>query len=218
MFYIKKLIYLFVFVGYSVSFAGSYEDFFLALDRGNVQQVQQLLLRGFDPNSVNPKGEYALVAALRQSSWEVAKLLIANPATQVELRTVKDESPLMLAAIKGQLEICRQLIARNADVNKPGWTALHYAASGGKADVVQLLLDHYAYIDAESPNGSTPLMMAAMYGTTDTVKVLLAAGADPALKNSQGLSALDFAKRAGRQDAVALIAAALRGKVPEGSW
>lgn len=218
MLYLRKLVYLVVFIGYSLSHAGSYEDFFLALDRGNAHQVEQLLVRGFDPNSVNPKGEYALVSALRQSAWEVAKVLIANPATLVEVRSSKDESPLMLAAIKGQLEVCRQLIARDADVNKPGWTPLHYAASGGKTEVVQLLLEHYAYIDAESPNGSTPLMMAAMYGTTDTVKALLAAGADPGLKNSRGLGALDFAKRVGRQDAVALIAAALRRQEPEGAW
>ena len=85
-------------------------------------------------------------------------------------------------------------------------------------NVVQLLLENYAYIDAESPNGSTPLMMAAMYGSADTVKVLLLAGADANLKNSLGLTALDFAKSANRLDAAALIAKAQRGKDSDGSW
>jgi ankyrin repeat protein len=124
----------------------------------------------------------------------------------------------MLAAIKGEVDLCRQLIARDADVNKPGWAPLHYAASSGNAQVVQLLLDHYAYIDAESPNGSTPLMMAAMYGSAEAVKVLLEAGADVEVKNSIGLSALDFAQKAGRNDSVALIAAAIRAKKPAASW
>jgi uncharacterized protein len=218
MFYLRNFLYLIVFIGYSISFAGSYDDFFSAIDRDDAQRVKLLLRRGFDPNAVNPKGEYALVLALRQSSLAVAQLLISHPATRVEVRTGKDESPLMLAAIKGQLEICRHLIARDADVNKPGWAPLHYAASGGKAEVVQLLLDHYAYLDAESPNGSTPLMMAAMYGSVDTVQMLLLAGADPTLKNSRGLTALDFATKADHPGAVALIAKALRGKLPEGSW
>ena len=218
MYHLKKLIYVIVLVGYSVSYAGSYEDFFEAVGRDNATVVEQLLRRGFDPNSVNAIGEYALLVALHQSSFTVAQILIANPATGVEVRNNKDESPLMLAAIKGQLDICRQLIARDADVNKPGWTPLHYASSGGMTNVVQLLLENYAYIDAESPNGSTPLMMAAMYGSADTVKVLLLAGADANLKNSLGLTALDFAKSANRLDAAALIAKAQRGKDSDGSW
>jgi uncharacterized protein len=218
MYHFKNILYLFVLIGYSLSYAGSYEDFFSALERDNVPQVKALLVRGFDPNSVSPTGEYALVLALRQSSFQVAQLLIADPATQVEVRTVKDESPLMLAAIKGQLALCQQLLDRDADVNKPGWTPLHYAASGGKTEVIQLLLQHFAYIDAASPNGSTPLMLAAMYGSTDTVRVLLQAGADPKLKNALDLTALDFARKVGHLDAIELIAASMRASEPAGSW
>ena len=214
----KKLLYLIVLIGYSFSYAGSYEDFFQALALDNAPVVQALLKRGFDPNSVNPKGQAALLLAMRLPAPAVAKILIAHPETKVEVRTDKDESPLMLAAIKGQVELCRQLIARDADVNKPGWAPLHYAATSGNAQVIQLLLDHYAYIDAESPNGSTPLMMAAMYGSADAVKVLLDAGADASLRNAIGLTALDFAQRAGHADAVELIAAAIRTKKPAASW
>ena len=134
---LKKLLYLLVLVGYSVSYAGSYLDFFQALERDNAANVQALLQRGFDPNSVSPDGQAALIVALRSSSYAVARLLIAQPSTQVEARTDKDESPLMLAAIKGQVELCRQLIARDADVNKPGWAPLHYAASSGNPELVQ---------------------------------------------------------------------------------
>ena len=80
------------------------------------------------------------------------------------------------------------------------------------------MLDHYAYIDAESPNGSTPLMMAARYGSADSVKLLLDSGADATIKNALGLSALDFAQTAGHADAAALIAAAVRTKRSGGAW
>ena len=216
--FFKKVLYLIVFIGYSSSFAGAYENFFQALERDDTATVRALLQRGFDPNSVNPKGEQALVLSLRLPAPGVAKLLIAHPDTQVEVRTPQDESPLMLAAIKGELELCQKLIERDADVNKPGWTPLHYAATGGSAPVVQLLLDHYAYIDAESPNGSTPLMMAAMYGSGETVQALLDGGADATLKNTKGLTALDFALKADHPGAVARIAAALRAKKPAASW
>jgi ankyrin repeat protein len=83
---------------------------------------------------------------------------------------------------------------------------------------MRLLLDNHAYIDAASPNGSTPLMMAAMYGTFDAVKLLLDAGADPSLKNALGLSAIDFARQVQRDDVVVLIAAAVRNRKPKGVW
>jgi ankyrin repeat protein len=67
------------------------------------------------------------------------------------------------------------------------------------------LLDHSAYIDAESPNGTTPLMMAAMYGSPEAVKHLIQAGADLTIKNQLGLTALDFAIRGQRQNAKELI-------------
>jgi ankyrin repeat protein len=75
--------------------------------------------------------------------------------------------------------------------------------------VIEFLLEHSAYIDAESPNKSTPLMMAAMYGNADCVKLLIEGGADPTLKNELGLTASDFAKQVSRMDSLALIDSAV---------
>ena len=206
----KKLI---VFIGfYLFSFwatAGSYADFFKAVQFENVRVVQGLLQRGFDPNTVNPDGVPALMLAVREPSLKVAELLAAHPDTKTEVRNSNDESVLMLAAIKGYLELVQKLVDNDADVNKTGWTALHYAASGGHVPVIAHLLEHSAYIDAESPNGTTPLMMAAMYGSPEAVKHLIQAGADLTIKNQLGLTALDFAVRGQRQNAKELIESGL---------
>ena len=138
--------------------------------------------------------------------------------TTVESRNAADESPLMLASLKGLLPVVVKLIERGADVNKPGWAPLHYAATKGHLDVMNVLLENHAYIDAASPNGTTPLMMAAMYGTPSAVKLLLEAGADPALKNIQGLTAIDFAQRDKRLDSAEIIAAFVRSQQPKGKW
>ena len=206
----RKLIYLYVFIAYSLTYAGSYEDYFSAIKTDDAELVSGLLRRGFDPNIPNPQGESGLFLAIRDSSLKVAILLLGWPGTQTDARTVKDESPLMLAALKGLTGLCQELIAKGSDVNKPGWAPLHYAATNGHVAVIALLLENHAYIDAESPNGTTPLMMAAHYGTPAAVTILLEAGADPSLKNEQGLSALDFARGAGRAASVDLILAALR--------
>jgi uncharacterized protein len=200
------------------SWAGSYDDFFVAITRDDAQAVTELLQRGFDPNTVDPKGRQGLFLALQLGSLKAADVLIAWPKTQVEWRSAKDESPLMIAALKGYQEQVRKLIARDADVNKTGWTPLHYAATAGNVEMIALLLDENAYIDAESPNKTTPLMMAAMYGSTPAVRALLEAGADPTLRNQLGLSAVDFAQRGKRPDAAELIAAAIRNRQPRGKW
>jgi uncharacterized protein len=193
--------------------AGSFEDFFKAAAIDNESAVVALALRGFDLNTLSEKGEPALIVALREDSLKVANFLLTQRSVKVELRNAQGESPLMIAAIKGHLGPAQRLIQRGAEVNKTGWTPLHYAASRAEADsveMVRLLLEHHAYIDAESPNRSTPLMLAAMYGHANVVRLLLEEGADPSLRNEQGLSAVDFARRADRGDLADLIAARLR--------
>ena len=205
-----------------VAWAGSYEDFFVAVLRDDADTVNSLLRRGFDPNIRDPKGQVALTLALQNESFKVFAALMASRRLQVEARNKQDESPLMMAAIKGHVDAVRALIARDADVNKTGWTPLHYAATGGKPEhvrIIALLLEHHAYIDATSPNGTTPLMMAAQYGSGDAVQLLLKEGADPTLKNQLGLTAIDFARRANRNDVAELIATAIRARQPnKGKW
>jgi len=204
--YFKNIIVIIGFFCFSpLSQGGAYEDFFKAVKSDNVRTVHALLQRGFDPNTVNPEGVPALMLAVREPSLKVAELLVSWPKTQTELRNDKDESVLMLAALKGHFSLVQKLVEHDADVNKTGWTPLHYAASAGQVQIVEYLLEHSAYIDAESPNGTTPLMMAAMYGSPEAVKVLIQAGADLLLKNQLGLSALDFAVRGQRQNSKDLL-------------
>lgn len=216
--YMKKTVYLALAAWLSMAQAGSYEDFFVAIKRDNAGAIQELLGRGFDANVPDPSGTHGLYLALKDGSLKAAEALVAWPKTNVEWRSPKDESPLMMASLKGHTELVRQLIARGADVNKPGWAPLHYAATGGHLEIMALLLEHHAFIDAQSPNKTTPLMMAAHYGSPQAVKLLLDAGADVSMRNELGLSAIDFAHRANRKDAAEMIAAAARGAQPKGKW
>lgn len=216
--YFKYGVYCIVLIGFSITIAGSYDDFFVAIKQDDAPTIAALLQRGFDPNTRSPSHEHGLALAIRGPSPKVAALLVESPQIDPESRNLQDESLLMLASLKGMLALCERLIAKGADVNKPGWAPLHYAATHGHVAVMTLLLDHHAYIDAASPNGSTPLMMASLYGTPAAVKLLLEAGADPMLRNDQGLTALDFANRGQRAESAELIAAFVRGLRPAGKW
>jgi len=205
MFYFKYTLYLIVLIWFFPAKAGSYDDFFEALKTDEAQVVAKVLARGFDPNTLSPDGQYPLVLAIRRPSPAVLDLLLRAKGLRAEVRTAKDESPLMLASMAGMVDVCKRLIALDADVNKTGWAPLHYAASAGHVEVIKLLLKHSAYIDAESPNKTTPLMMAAMYGNPQSVELLLEEGADASLKNDKGMTALDFADVANKQAAAKLL-------------
>ena len=121
----------------------------------------------------------------------------------------------MMAAYQGLLPLVKLMVETyDVEVNKTGWTALHYAATNGHDDIVKYLIEHAAYIDAESPNGTTPLMMAAMNGHITTVKLLLDEGADMDLRNQQKMDVIDFAKRY-HQDEIAAGLESRRRKLAE---
>ena len=218
MYYIRKILYIYVLIGYNFVCAGSYDDFFSAIKTDNASAILQLLGRGFDPNTLNPAGQPGLQLAITESSPKAAQALLAAPKIDVNRLNANGESPLMLAALRGELALSETLVKRGADVNKTGWTPLHYAASNGHVAVIKLLLENYAYIDAESPNGSTPLMMASLYGSVEAVKLLVDEGADPLLKNQKGLTALEFAKTGERLDAIQLLEKVTRSKRATGTW
>ncbi|OLL31383.1 hypothetical protein BTH42_12220 [Burkholderia sp. SRS-W-2-2016] len=168
----------------------------------DVDGVNKLLAKGMDPNSVDSQGIPLLVLAAREKSEKVTAALLKNPKTDIEAQDKAGENALMMASLAGDLNIVNQLIAKDAEVNKKGWAPLHYAAANGHDDIVKVLLDHSAYVDAGSPNGTTPLMMAARGGHISTVKLLLDNGADLNVKNQIGMTALDFAKTYKEPDVV----------------
>jgi uncharacterized protein len=216
--YTKKLFVFIGFISIQSAWAGAYEDFFSAIKRDEASAVQSLLQRGFDPNTRDPKNLHGLFIALREPSPKVAQILINAPKIDLNPITDDGETPLMMAVFKGQTQLAILMIDKGADVNKPGWTPLHYAATAGNVQLMKILLENYAYIDAESPNKTTPLMMAAHYGTPGAVKLLLEEGADVSLKNDLGLTAIDFAQRALKQDSVDVISAFIRAQQPKGKW
>jgi len=168
----------------------------------DIDGVNKLIAKGMDPNSVDNQGMPLLVIAAREKSDKVGAALVANSKTNIEIEDKSGENAMMMASLVGDINFVNLLLAKDAEVNKKGWAPLHYAAANGHDDIVKLLLDHSAYVDAGSPNGTTPLMMAARGGHVSTLKLLLDNGADITVKNQIGMTALDFAKQYKEPDAV----------------
>ncbi|XP_030375768.1 ankyrin repeat and KH domain-containing protein mask isoform X4 [Scaptodrosophila lebanonensis] len=150
----------------------------------DVNTVKRLLCKGNvnlnDASASTDDGESLLSMACSAGYYELAQVLLAMSAAQVEDKGQKDSTPLMEAASAGHLDIVKLLLNHNADVNAhcaTGNTPLMFACAGGHVDVVKVLLKHGANVEEQNENGHTPLMEAASAGHVEVAKVLLEHGA-----------------------------------------
>ena len=65
-------------------------------------------------------------------------------------------------------------------------TALHWAASFGSEDVIQLLIDNQFDVNAQNSDGCTPLHDAVQRKDQNIIKLLIAAGADTSISPIKG--------------------------------
>uniref|UniRef100_A0AAY4EIK6 BARD1 protein n=1 Tax=Denticeps clupeoides TaxID=299321 RepID=A0AAY4EIK6_9TELE len=95
-------------------------------------------------------------------------------------RNHKGETPLHLAAIKGDVEAVRSLLEQGADPNlkdNAGWTPLHEACNHGHLSVVETLLSGGALLNTPGYENDSPLHDAVKNGHAAIAKLLLEQGA-----------------------------------------
>ncbi len=119
------------------------------------------------------------------------------------------DAPMADAAMRGDAEAVRALLADGADVNAAhgdGMTGLHWVALNGNAEIARLLIGAGAALEAGTRLGAhTPLHVAARAGHGEVVEILAGAGADAAVLTETGAAPLHFAAAAGDVRAVAVL-------------
>ena len=134
------------------------------------------------------------------------------------------ETPVADAAMRGQIDVVRELLQRGLDVNAAqgdGMTALHWAAERGDAGLASMLIYAGANTEAVTRIGKyTPLHLAAKRGSPEVTRNLLDAGGDVhAVTTNSGATPLHFAASAGDADvAIALLDAGADIDARESEW
>ncbi|XP_061752380.1 kinase D-interacting substrate of 220 kDa B-like isoform X2 [Nerophis ophidion] len=126
----------------------------------------------------------------------------------VDSRSDNGQTPLMVAAEQGNLEIVQELIRRGANVNCDDvdcWTALVSASKEGHIQVVKELLDNDANKEHRDMGGWTSLMWAAYKGRTDVAQMLLDEGANPNITGQYSVYPIIWAAGRGHAEIVQLL-------------
>ena len=112
-----------------------------------------------------------------------------------------NRSPLHYVCIDNapdsRLEIATNLIALGHDINaldNDNWSPLHFAAQANCPEVINLLIEKGANIEAKEINGNTPLWVATMNSSqgSQAVDVLVDSGSNPDEKNIHDISPRDI--------------------------
>ncbi|XP_051970988.1 ankyrin repeat and SAM domain-containing protein 6-like [Xyrauchen texanus] len=117
--------------------------------------------------------------ALKLGNAQLVKEMVEEDSSQVNVSNADGASPLMMAAVSGQLEVVQLLVEKHADMNKQdsvhGWTALMQATYHGNKDVVKFLLNQGADVNLKAKNGYTAFDLVMLLNDPDTELVRLLA-------------------------------------------
>ena len=127
------------------------------------------------PENINARGGryiWAIHAALYKEHVQIARLLITSPGADLNLRDDDDSTPL------------------------------HVASESGRFDLVELLLDYKANVNAMKSGHSPPLFAALKSENLKVIQLLLDRGADVNVQDKKGSTPLHIASTNGLADIV----------------
>ena len=179
---------------------------FVGKSHTDLDTVKELL--GREPALINAAWDWGngdwetgLGAASHVGRPDIANLILDRGAR------IDVFAATMLGRVKIVRAFLEEIPAIHAVRGPHGIPLLSHAIVGGEpaAELVALLIERGADVNAKSAVGMTPLMMAASVGHVEAIDLLLARGADAKLADAKSRTALDWAVQNEHQAAAARL-------------
>ncbi|OJW71552.1 MAG: hypothetical protein BGO68_05280 [Candidatus Amoebophilus sp. 36-38] len=174
-----------------------------AVEQGDLNQVQELIKKFKEKDiSLDIEGDgwgSPLHIAALKGYTGIAKLLIDNNA-DINIHN-KHYTPLHLAINSLHTETAKLLINNHASLDIPeshyGFTPLHAASRKNLPEIVQLLIDKQATLNAQDENGRTSLYLASMFAAIESASLLISNHADFNIQDNKGRTPLHVIAQGG---------------------
>ncbi|UCC43765.1 MAG: ankyrin repeat domain-containing protein [Candidatus Zixiibacteriota bacterium] len=175
---------------------------------GNRDFVEFLLDKGSDINEKTNFGTTALHRAASGGHEELVRFL-AERGADLNAKNGAGMTPLASAVHSGRPGTVRLLIEAGADINvldNDGNSPLaHSAFRWVPIDVMRMLIEHGAPLDAASDSCTGPIEWAVGAGTVEQLQLLIESGANVNADLGEGETALNKATRQGKEDKAAVL-------------
>ena len=139
-----------------------------------------------------------------------------NQLVQIQHADINDanyngHTPLIIAILNNQIESVQLLCTLGADVNHTtdkihGYRPLHFAAEQDNSEIIKLLIEYGALLNAQTLTGCTPLHLAAMNGNLEATRWLGLNGASVDVSEFyNGYTPLHYAMVRSHQNVIQLL-------------
>ena len=152
----------------------------IALESGYMPVICSLASIGISTWELDSDGLNHLHRAIQQKAYDVMPILL-DTMKDVDCKTAKGLTSLMLACEQGDARFVTLLLERHADPNfsdSSGRTPLQITAHGGYDQIVNMLLNYNANPDAFGASGSSPTHDCIVQGNESCLSLMIKRGAD----------------------------------------
>ena len=159
--------------------------------------VDLCLSERVDPNGRDGQGRTPLLIATSQQHWKIARRLL-DAGAAVDLADKNGFTPIMAAAMHGDVEMFQLLLARSSNFHPEtpcldGQDLLSFALDGGNPEVIETVLQRLPPAQNWTASTRRALSRALQAGRNDEIRLLLSKHTSPATPEGKNVPFLAYA-------------------------
>jgi ankyrin repeat protein len=159
--------------------------------------IDLCLMERVNPNGRDGQGRTPLLIATLQQDWKTAHRLLDAGAT-VDLADKNGFTPLMAAAMHGDLEMFQLLLGRSTNLQaeklcKDGQDLLSFALDGGQPEIITTVAQRLPIMPEWTTSTRRALSRALQAGNTNEIRLLLSKHSAPPTPDGKNVPFLAYA-------------------------
>ena len=166
---------------------------YLAVQRGDLDQLERHIFWESDINAQLPNGLYPLHVAAEKGRIILVRTLLEHGAA-IDQTSQQGDTPLELAILNGRTQIAEVLLAEGATLDASALLLKGARAGITDRDTVRFLIERGADTEFRDDTGDTSLMVAIRQDNHRLATHLVNQGADVNVLGKDGRSALAVAR------------------------